>query len=102
MKPSYLVGIVVFACVQYLSGQTKSCTSSSTSAPAANRFQLADTAEHASGSHSWGLTPVFGCVYAHGSSANCDTECKVTALGATTLDPLGGTLTTELGTLNAA
>lgn len=102
MKAIHLLVFSSLAFAQLAMAQTQTCASFNTSSTAQNRLQPSNTTEHSSGLHSWGITPVFGCTYTHGNSANCDTECTVTSLGATSLDPIGGFLSVENGSLNAA
>jgi hypothetical protein len=85
---------------------TPNCGGFSSTTPLPN-IQLADTTEHADGSHyvSTGTQPpgspidspgaVTGkCTYSSGAGANCDTSCSVALTGATT--------NVELGNLNAS
>ena len=102
MKTIHLLLFASLPFTQLAKAQTQTCASFNTSSTALNRLQPSNTAEHSSGLHSWGITPVFGCTYSHGNSANCDTECTVTSLGATSLDPIGGFLSVETGGLTSA
>ncbi len=99
-KTSCLALFVSLAFIHLAQGQT-TCTSFNTHSVALGRLQPAGTQEHSSGLHSWGITPVFGCTYTHGNSANCDTECTVTSFGSSPLDPIGGFLSVENGSLSA-
>ena len=99
MKKLYLVLLASLA-FNLAHGQT-TCANFNTSSVALTRNQPADTHEHLSGVHSWGILPVFGCTYTHGNSANCDTECTVKSSGATSIDPIGVFINVETGTLSA-
>src|SRR5882672_622246 len=101
MKAVCLVVFVSFAFTQLAYGQTQTCANFNTSSTALNRVQPSNIAEHLSGLHSFGVTPVFGCTYSHGNTANCDTECTVTSLGATALNPIGASFIVETGSLSA-
>src|SRR5579859_4173620 len=101
MKTLCLVVFAVCAFTQLAMGQTQTCASFNTSSTALNRLQPSNTTEHSSGLHSWGITPVFGCTYSHGSSPTCDTECTVTSLGATAFNPIGAFLRVETGGLTS-
>src|ERR1041385_2514402 len=98
----YIGFLLLAGALPQLFGQTAStCSDYSTSTTALTRLQPSGTQQHSSGLHSWGITPVFGCTYAHGSSAFCDTECTVTSVGATVINPIGASFTIETGSLNA-
>src|ERR1700686_3103738 len=88
-------------CIQIANGQAKTCADFNTSITEAQRVEPSDTREHSTGGiHAWGLAPVSACTYSHGSNTpNCNVSCDVTALGATTILPVGGAVTVELGQL---
>ncbi len=75
----------------------KACEDISDSAPLAP-FTAADSTEH-SGSdlHSVTVFPIHKCTYAHGKQSTCDTFCNIDPLGATAVNPLGGSVKREDG-----
>jgi hypothetical protein len=77
--------------------QTCADFSNSTTLPG---LTAVDTTEHTgSGLHSFSLTTVSKCTYAHGKTSTCDVTCNVDPLGATTIDPLGNFVIVETGAL---
>ena len=104
MKKVSLLLALVFTWMLVASAQdptAATCASFNSSSVATNRVQPANNAEHSSGLHSWGITPVFSCKYTSSNAPFCDTECLVTSVGATPFDPIGGFVSVESGTLSS-
>jgi len=93
---------VLLGFFEIANGQAKQCSDFNTTITASTRKMLTDTNEHQSGNHAFGIAQVSSCTYTHGSNTpNCNTQCDVKAFGATFVNPLGGALILESGTLSA-
>ena len=101
MKMWYWI-LMAAVCAQFANGQTapKQCSDFDQTV-ALSTLAPANTTEHALGFHSWGVTPIASCIYTHGPTQTCNTECLVASTGSTSLDPLGGFISIEKGTLTA-
>lgn len=84
------------------SSRAQTCANSSNSVTLPG-ITAVDTTEHTgSGLHSFSLSTVAKCTYAHGKSSICDVTCNVDPTGATTVNPLGNFVIVETGALTTA
>jgi len=89
------------ACAQIASGQTIQRCSDYSESNVLSSIVPADTKEHIPGGlHAWGVTPFSSCIYTHGKSQTCDTECIMATAGSTSVDPIGGFTSIEKGALS--
>jgi hypothetical protein len=84
------------------SGRAQTCADSSNSRTLPS-ITAVDTTEHTgSGLHSFSLTTVAKCTYAHGNTSTCDVTCNVDPVGATTINRIGNFVVVETGALTTA